>query len=103
MIETAASNTNTYRKRVEVGSGGRTWFEDRWVQASPARWKGNVVSVEADVVCPAWDHELEVVHHYGECEHGGLVHFCPTGFLMCSRCGGFADEPEPHECTRNGY
>lgn len=43
-------------------------------------------------------HELEIVHHYDE---NGL-HFCPTGFVMCSECGAIEEEPEPYECNKWG-
>ena len=42
--------------------------------------------------------KLRVMHHRGEGEQGELLHYCPTGFLLCDICGGGADEPDPPDC-----
>ena len=76
------------------------------VYASQGLWKGKLVTVQNTIPCFAIDkddsfdceHELEVVHHYGE----GGKHYCPTMFLMCGHCSGIAGEPEPYECERWG-
>lgn len=65
-------------------------------------WKGKAVPVEGIALdqggpvalCQPEQHDLSVMHHFGE----DGKHYCPTGFLMCSICGGMADEPEPYEC-----
>lgn len=70
---------------------------------APAQWKGETLYVQNTCPCFGGEHELVVMHHYGDNPDGGpLLHYCPTGFLMCRWCGGWADEPEPHACTKWG-
>ena len=45
--------------------------------------------------CRPLEHQMSVVHHYGE----DLEHYCPTGFLICNKCGSITDEPEPYKCN----
>jgi hypothetical protein len=48
--------------------------------------------------CPHPADFIEVVHHYD----GAGLHYCPTGFIMCSFCGAVGNEPGDPECTRWG-
>lgn len=48
-----------------------------------------------DELCKANEHELDVVHHYGE----RMEHWCPTGFVQYDKCGASGEEPLPNECT----
>lgn len=64
---------------------------------SIGKWKGKEIAVtHQDSECPIEGHDLEVMHHYDDKGR----HYCPTGFLICSLCGGIADEPTPYECTK---
>lgn len=76
------------RQRDGEGSGNVT----TWVNAR--LWKGKTVLWESEHDSCEHD-EVEVMHHYDDDGR----HYCPTGFLMCHRCGAVADEPEPSECT----
>ena len=67
--------------------------------SSMGKWKSKEILVTNQVnECPIKDHDLQVIHHYDD--EG--KHYCPTMFLMCSYCGGIADEPEPYECNKWG-
>lgn len=65
-----------------------------------AKWKGEPVEVRTSAneeTCADYEHDLEVMHHYGE----GGTHVCPTTLLMCKKCTGIADEPPPYSCWIN--
>ena len=74
---------------IETGTNSET------ILCSMGKWKGQDIWVtHQSNECPIPDHALEVMHHYDDKGR----HHCPTGFLMCSYCGGLADEPEPYSC-----
>ena len=69
------------------------------ILCSAGKWKGKDIMVTHQMNdCPIEGHALEIMHHL---DNEGR-HFCPTMFLICSFCGGLADEPEPYECTKWG-
>lgn len=75
-----------------TGSGATT----EWL--STQDWNGQTVVVRQPDstfnLCNPGVHDLRVVHHTDD--EGR--HYCPTGFLMCHRCLGFAEEPAPASC-----
>ena len=40
---------------------------------------------------------IDVMHHHSGNPNG--KHLCPTGFIMCFRCGAIGREPDPPLCT----
>ena len=81
------------REKIITGTSNTTTY------ISQFRWKGLLLSLQGDddniMYC---EHKVEVVHHYDD--EGN--HYCPTMFLMCLKCGGLANEPEPYECEKWG-
>ena len=80
-------------KEIKTGTNTATYY------FSEGRWKDKWIQVTGfnreSLYCR---HELEVMHHYGDKGE----HYCPTMFLICPKCGGIAEEPEPYECKRWG-
>lgn len=62
---------------------------------------GDVVFHDVDADVPEHEHEWVVLHHYGDNPDGpGLLHYCPTEFVMCNAHGPEL-EKEPDD-TRPG-
>lgn len=75
-----------------------TGSDNRTKYVSPATFRGQQVHLVGDWETQHCEHEVQVVHHYGD----GGVHYCPTGFVMCPYCAACGDEPDPPSCTRWG-
>lgn len=67
-----------------------------WTFTTSQEYRGQTIYLQGDYdSCPSGEHEIEVMHHYGD----NGEHFCPTGFVMCRKCGAVGDEPKPYECN----
>jgi hypothetical protein len=65
----------------------RGLYRGGWVEL---RWEDDPFPV-----CAPEAHQVEAMHHIGE----DGEHFCPTGFVWCTRCCAVGGEPDPPACT----